>query len=240
MPADTLEDQRRSRRVHVATLVPPPLRPAIDRTVALLGELKSVRPQSESANGEPNLRPTIRLRHTSQLTALLADFSYASNCVLIAHVETALSQRAGLSADEVLRDLVSPWDATLLLFEDASNTSALDALSCTNLAPRLAFSEVRSAGPGASTLWSLQLGRLISNTAALPRRLHSRIPTEAWGRLQGLPPEWQRVMQVALANPAAWDGDRIANACCTTRRTLERHMRRLELPSPAALLRMAR
>ena len=54
--------------------------------------------------------------------------------------------------------------------------------------------------------------------------------------MQGLPPAWQRVVHLALANPGDWDSDRMAAECCTTRRTLERRMRRVGLPGPAALL----
>jgi len=127
-----------------------------------------------------------------------------------------------------------------LLFDDVASAPALDALSGTNLVPRVAFGLVRGSELNVATLWSLQLGRLISNTTALPRRLPARIPIHAWEQLQGLPSAWQHVVHLALANPGDWDSDRIAAACCTTRRTLERQMRRLGLPSPAALLRMVR
>ena len=111
MALDTHDVQGRPRRVHVETLVPASLRPVVECAVALLGERRSVR--SLTANSASKVRAPIRLRHKSQLELILADFAYASHCVLIAHVELAMSQRMGVSPDVVLRDLLSPWDATL-------------------------------------------------------------------------------------------------------------------------------
>ncbi len=233
MLVDTPEGSDPFRTLQVETLVPPPMRAVIESAVAALSALRSgERPPPDAI--------AFSLRHQSRIESLLADFAYASHCVLIAHVEFAIAQRSGSSPNEVLRDLISSWDATLLLYEEDASAPILDAVSCTNLAPRIAFGAISAAGVAPSTLWTLQLGRLISNEGVLPRPPQARIPSHTWQQLQRLPANWQRVVRCALVKPDAWDSDRIAHECCTTRRTLERRMRRAGLPSPSALLRMAR
>jgi hypothetical protein len=176
--------------------------------------------------------PRIRLRFETHADALLAGFDYSAHCVLVFALDDVASQCAEREREAHLLTMVACWDAALILVGSHLHETALHSLVQSQVAPRLAISPIHMPGAPRSVMWAVQLNRLVTSSHLDPRALRGRVDPSIQQKIALLPRRWRAIVHQAVARPGDWDGERLALECCTSLRTLQRHLRAAGLPSP--------
>jgi hypothetical protein len=176
--------------------------------------------------------------HASDLTALFSQYDYNSRSCLIVdvtHAAELLARSPARAPVQTLLGLVAGFDCTVLLV-GPNDRALVQPVWESPTARRCTAVDPRALAP--DTLYVTVQHVQYQTMHLAPPQL--ALPPDVLEALERVPHQERLLLWQALRSPDEWSVDRLAAAYGQTRRSRERKHEHWGLPSPSALLALAR